>query len=84
LATLLNSDPTLDLHVVEAVKLHMLRCAMELHRGSANGSDDVPLFAMLMFARDTSETPKDLMNNHLREVGNSGGLEQVSCYSFYQ
>jgi ubiquitin thioesterase otulin len=57
---------------------------MELHRGSANGSDDVPLFAMLMFARDTSETPKDLMNNHLREVGNSVGLEQVSCYSFYQ
>ena len=39
---------------------------------------------MLMLARDTSETPKDLMNNHLREVGNSGGLEQVSCYSFYQ
>jgi len=80
LATLLNSDPTLDLHVVEAVKLHMLRCAMELHRGSANGSDDVPLFAMLMFARDTSETPKDLMNNHLREVGNSGGLEQVEMF----
>jgi hypothetical protein len=53
---------------------------MELHRGNTNGADDVPLFAMLMFARDTSETPKDLMNNHLREVGNSGGLEQVSCY----
>lgn len=80
LATLLNSDPTLDLHVVEAVKLHMLQCAMELHRGSSNGSDGVPLFAMLMFARDTSETPKDLMNNHLREVGNSGGLEQVEMF----
>jgi ubiquitin thioesterase otulin len=84
LATLLNSDPTLDLHLVEAVKLHMLQCAMELHRGNSSGSDDVPLFAMLMFARDTSETPKDLMNNHLREVGNSGGLEQVKCCSFYQ
>ena len=84
MATLLNSDPSLDLHVVEAVKLHMLQCAMELHRGSTNGSDNVPLFAMLMFARDTSETPKDLMNNHLREVGNTGGLEQVSCFSFCQ
>jgi ubiquitin thioesterase otulin len=57
---------------------------MELHRGNTSGADDVPLFAMLMFARDTSETPKDLMNNHLREVGNSGGLEQVRYYSFYQ
>jgi hypothetical protein len=81
LATLLNSDPTLDLHVVEAVKLHMLQRAMELHRGNSSGSD-VPLFAILMFARDTSETPKDLMNNHLREVGNSGGLEQVTCCFF--
>lgn len=80
LVTLLNSDPTLDLHVVEAVKLHMLQCAMELHRGNTSGADDVPLFAMLMFARDTSETPKDLMNNHLREVGNSGGLEQVEMF----
>jgi ubiquitin thioesterase otulin len=79
LAALLNSDPILDLHVVEAVKLHMLQHAMELHKESSSGSDNVPLFAILMFARDTSETPKDLMNNHLREVGNSGGLEQVSC-----
>ncbi|XP_069694471.1 serine-rich adhesin for platelets-like isoform X2 [Periplaneta americana] len=80
LASLLNSDPSLDLHVMEAVKLHMLQCAMELHRENTSGSDDVPLFAILMFARDTSETPKDLMNNHLREVGNSGGLEQVEMF----
>ncbi|XP_023705471.1 uncharacterized protein LOC111863405 isoform X3 [Cryptotermes secundus] len=76
LATLLNSDPTLDLHVVEAVKLHMLQCAMELYQGHSSGSDNMPLFASLMFARDTSETPKHLMNNHLCDIGNSGGLEQ--------
>lgn len=84
LAALLNSDPMLDLHVMEAVKLHMLHCAMELHKENSSGSDNVPLFAILMFARDTSETPKDLMNNHLREVGNSGGLEQVRfCFLLF-
>ncbi|CAG2058066.1 unnamed protein product [Timema podura] len=77
LVNILTSDPLLDLHIMEAVKLHMLHRAMELHQANSNGYD-VPLFAVLMFSRDTSETPKDFMNNHLSEVGNSGGLEQVS------
>nr|CAD7200803.1 unnamed protein product [Timema douglasi] len=75
LVNILTSDPLLDLHIMEAVKLHMLHRAMELHQANSNGYD-VPLFAVLMFSRDTSETPKDFMNNHLSEVGNSGGLEQ--------
>ncbi|PSN47887.1 hypothetical protein C0J52_01251 [Blattella germanica] len=77
LVTLLNNDPNVDLHIVEAVKLHMLRCAMQLHQLNLSGTGDVPLFAMLLFARETSQTPRDLMNNHLGEVGNSGGLEQI-------
>lgn len=76
LVHMLNSDASLDLHVLEAVKLHMLVSAMQLHSASAT-SCDLPLFAILMFARDTSETPRDLMNNHLQAVGNTGGLEQV-------
>ncbi|XP_071438684.1 uncharacterized protein [Hetaerina americana] len=79
LASLLNGDASLDLHIVEAVKLHMLLCAIELHGQSTSGAE-VPLFAILMFARDTSETPKDFMNNHLKEVGHSGGLEQVEMF----
>ncbi|XP_066995489.2 uncharacterized protein [Anabrus simplex] len=79
LAAILNSDHSLDLHVVEAVKLHMLVSAKELYKASTSGAD-IPLFALLMFARDTSETPRDLMNNHLREVGNVGGLEQVEMF----
>nr|CAD7592092.1 unnamed protein product [Timema genevievae] len=75
LVNILTSDPLIDLHIMEAVKLHMLHRAMELHQANSNGYD-VPLFAVLMFSRDTSETPKDFMNNHLSEVGNSGGLEQ--------
>ncbi|KAK7862901.1 hypothetical protein R5R35_002453 [Gryllus longicercus] len=79
LVTLLNRNPSLDLHLMEAAKLHMLMCAMELYEASSAGLD-VPLFAMLMFARDTSETPRDLMNNHLKNVGNTGGLEQVEMF----
>nr|CAD7406785.1 unnamed protein product [Timema poppensis] len=81
LANILTSDPLLDLHIMEAVKLHMLHRAMELHQANSNGYD-VPLFAVLMFSRDTSETPKDFMNNHLSEVGNSGGLEQLPSNNF--
>nr|CAD7424716.1 unnamed protein product [Timema monikensis] len=77
LVNILTCDPLLDLHIMEAVKLHMLHRAMELHQANSNGYD-VPLFAVLMFSRDTSETPKDFMNNHLSEVGHSGGLEQLA------
>ncbi|XP_046405805.1 uncharacterized protein LOC124170851 isoform X2 [Ischnura elegans] len=79
LASLLNSDASLDLLIVEAVKLHMLLCAIELHGQSTSGAQ-VPLFAVLLFARETSETPKDFMNNHLKEVGHTGGLEQVEMF----
>nr|CAD7571998.1 unnamed protein product [Timema californicum] len=82
LVNILTSDPLLDLHIMEAVKLHMLHRAMELHQANSNGYD-VPLFAVLMFSRDTSETPKDFMNNHLSEVGNSGGLEQDETIEMY-
>ncbi|XP_046985769.1 uncharacterized protein LOC124555767 [Schistocerca americana] len=76
---ILNSDPTMDLHIMEAVKLHMLKNAIELYHNYTNG-EDVPLFAMLMFSRDTSETPRELMRNHLLEVGNTAGLEQIEMF----
>ncbi|XP_066982052.1 uncharacterized protein [Macrobrachium rosenbergii] len=71
----LNGDPTLDIKLCEAVKLHMLAAALDLHIGNNNG-DNVPLFAMIMFARHSSLTPRDLLKNHLNPVGDSAGLEQ--------
>jgi ubiquitin thioesterase otulin len=84
LARLLNSDLIFDLHLVEAVKLHMLACAMQLYDSNCAGQHEVPVFAVLLFARDTSETPHDLMNNHLQAVGNTAGLEQVSIFKLFQ
>lgn len=76
LFNLFNTDRSLDIHIMEAVKLHMMVAALELHEANSKGQD-VPFFSVLMFARDTSETPLDFMNNHLVQVGDTGGLEQV-------
>lgn len=61
---------------MEAVKLLMMLTAIQLYEDYNNGGD-VPVFVWLLFARDTSETPRDLLKNHLNGVGDSAGLEQV-------
>lgn len=75
----LNGDPTLDVKLCEAVKLHMLAAALDLHVGNNRG-DNIPLFAMIMFARHSSLTPKDLVRNHLNPVGDTAGLEQIEMF----
>ena len=72
----LNNCQRLDVQLCEAVKLHMLVAALQLFATSSCGGS-VPLFAMIMFARQSSETPEQLMKNHLNVVGDTGGLEQV-------
>ncbi|KAK3913938.1 Ubiquitin thioesterase otulin [Frankliniella fusca] len=76
LANMLNADPWLDARLCEAVKLLMLVGALELKNAADQGAP-LPLFAELLFARETSSTPCDLMNNHLRNVGDTAGLEQA-------
>ncbi|XP_071512736.1 uncharacterized protein [Panulirus ornatus] len=75
----LNGDPDLDVKLCEAIKLHMLAAAINLHTDNNNGSS-VPLFAMIMFARHSSLTPKDLLKNHLNPVGDTAGLEQIEMF----
>uniref|UniRef100_T1J9E1 OTU domain-containing protein n=1 Tax=Strigamia maritima TaxID=126957 RepID=T1J9E1_STRMM len=74
-----NSNPDMDVQLMEAVKLLMFIRSAELYEQSLSGCD-VPIFAILMFARETSETPKHFMENHLNLVGDSAGLEQVEMY----
>ena len=45
---------------------------------------NTPVFAWLLFARDTSETPEGLFRNHINVVGDSAGLEQVCRGLFFQ
>ncbi|XP_076829872.1 ubiquitin thioesterase otulin isoform X2 [Brachyhypopomus gauderio] len=39
-----------------------------------------PEFCWLLYARDTSRCPRTFFTNHLRQVGFSGGLEQVEMF----
>lgn len=54
----------------------MLNTAIELYNDEKNRRR-VPIFSLLLFARDTSSSPCQLMHNHLNQIGHSGGLEQV-------
>ena len=75
----LNNDPHLDMIICEAMKLHMMVVAMDLYIDNISGAN-IPLFAMIMYARHTSQTPEELMTNHLNPVGDTAGLEQVEFY----
>uniref|UniRef100_A0A8C2RC09 OTU deubiquitinase with linear linkage specificity n=1 Tax=Capra hircus TaxID=9925 RepID=A0A8C2RC09_CAPHI len=59
----------------EAVKFLMLNRAIELYDDKEKG-EEVPFFSVLLFARDTSSDPGQLLRNHLNQVGHTGGLEQ--------
>ncbi|CAK8692308.1 unnamed protein product [Clavelina lepadiformis] len=75
-SALFNSGSVAEIKLFEALKLLMLKAALELHTANESGKE-VPVFAWLLFARDTSEDPKNLMLNHLNPAGKTGGLEQV-------
>ncbi|XP_042662663.1 ubiquitin thioesterase otulin [Tyto alba] len=63
----------------EALKFLMLNTAIKLYNDDKNGRR-VPVFSWLLFARDTSSNPRQLMQNHLNHIGHSGGLEQVEMF----
>ncbi|XP_061445512.1 ubiquitin thioesterase otulin isoform X3 [Rhineura floridana] len=63
----------------EAVKFLMLNTAIELYEDNEKGKE-VPMFSWLLFARDTSSNPSQLMKNHLNQLGLTGGLEQVEMF----
>ncbi|XP_070213805.1 ubiquitin thioesterase otulin isoform X3 [Bos mutus] len=63
----------------EAVKFLMLNRAIELYDDKEKGRE-VPFFSVLLFARDTSSDPGQLLRNHLNQVGHTGGLEQVEMF----
>ncbi|NXX87884.1 OTUL thioesterase, partial [Centropus bengalensis] len=63
----------------EALKFLMLNTAIRLYNDDKNGRS-VPVFSWLLFARDTSSNPCQLMHNHLNHIGHSGGLEQVEMF----
>lgn len=78
-SAIFNSGTNKEIYLFEALKLLMIYEAVKLHEQDRSG-EEVPIFAWLLFARDTSDSPKNLMFNHLNSVGQNGGLEQVNMY----
>ena len=59
----------------------MYDAAVQLNK-RLNQGEDVPIFSVLLFARDSCESPRDLLLNHLNKTGDTGGLEQVKWTNF--
>ena len=72
-----NADDNLEIYVFEAMKLLMLETSIRMYNQYTNG-DEVPTYVWLLFARDTSSKPIDLLKNHLNIAGDTSGLEQVN------
>ncbi|XP_069770346.1 inactive ubiquitin thioesterase OTULINL-like [Narcine bancroftii] len=73
------SEQENEYKMYEAMKFLMLYTVFELHEGIKDG-DDVPSFCSLLFARDSSPDPLSFMMNHLNQVGDTGGLEQIEMF----
>ncbi len=65
-----------EIRLLEAIKFLMLYRAIQLHK-KIKADEAVPIFAVIMFARDSSGDPWHFMAKHLNAVGDTGGLEQV-------
>ena len=78
--SLFNNEPE-EFQLLEATKLLMYDAAVQLNKRLSRG-EDVPVFSMLLFARDSCESPRDLLLNHLNKTGDTGGLEQVKWTNF--
>ncbi|XP_062986305.1 ubiquitin thioesterase otulin isoform X2 [Elgaria multicarinata webbii] len=68
-----------EYRLYEAVKFLMLNIAIKLYEDNEK-EKEVPVFSWLLFARDTSRNPSQLMENHLNQLGHTGGLEQVEMF----
>ncbi|GAB6026548.1 hypothetical protein CHUAL_012967 [Chamberlinius hualienensis] len=75
----LNSDPDVELQIVEAAKLLMLKSALELYE-TMSVDKVVPNFVLKLFSRETSSTPEAFMHNHLNHIGCHQVMEAVDLY----
>lgn len=80
LRRLFNADPTLDVYILEAVKLHMMAEALDLQVGNSRSQNvDKSLFYRFMNTREITENQTDFMNNYLHQGSDTFCVEKV-CY----
>lgn len=74
--SLLNGSQQFDVELMEGMKLMMLLYMADIQKQIAEEAE-VPLFAWLLFARDTSSNVVDFVKHHLNPIGDSAGMDQV-------
>ncbi|KAH7935702.1 uncharacterized protein LOC119405069 isoform X2 [Rhipicephalus sanguineus] len=80
LASKLNEDSTLDAKLVEAVKIVMLKSALELFAAQKDSDAPCPLFATVLFAQVTSTSPEEHLVSHVSRLGKSRAVPEADLY----
>ncbi|XP_065306018.1 uncharacterized protein [Dermacentor albipictus] len=80
LAGKLNEDPALDAKLMEAVKIVMLKSALDLFVAQKDSDAPCPLFATLLFSQVTSTSPEVYLVNHISRLGKSRALPEADLY----
>ncbi|XP_075731668.1 uncharacterized protein LOC119180818 isoform X2 [Rhipicephalus microplus] len=80
LASKLNEDPTLDAKLVEAVKIVMLKSALELFAAQKDSDAPCPLFATVLFSQVTATSPEEHLVSHVSRLGKSLAVPEADLY----
>ncbi|XP_075528638.1 uncharacterized protein LOC142560422 isoform X2 [Dermacentor variabilis] len=80
LAGMLNEDPALDAKLMEAVKIVMLKSALDLFVAQKDSDTPCPLFATVLFSQVTSTSPEVYLVNHISRLGKSRALPEADLY----
>ncbi|KAH8034791.1 hypothetical protein HPB51_002205 [Rhipicephalus microplus] len=80
LASKLNEDPKLDAKLVEAVKIVMLKSALELFAAQKDSDAPCPLFATVLFSQVTATSPEEHLVSHVSRLGKSRAVPEADLY----
>ncbi|XP_050023259.1 uncharacterized protein [Dermacentor andersoni] len=80
LAGKLNEDPALDAKLMEAVKIVMLKSALDLFVAQKDSDTPSPLFATVLFSQVTSTSPEAYLVNHISRLGKSQAVPEADLY----
>lgn len=80
LASKLNEEPALDAKLMEAVKIVMLKSALELFAAQKDNDAPCPLFATVLFSQVTSTSPEEYLVNHISRLGKNRAVPEADLY----
>ncbi|XP_077549515.1 uncharacterized protein LOC144162747 isoform X3 [Haemaphysalis longicornis] len=80
LASRLNADPVLDAKVVEAIKIVMLKSALELLAAQRDSDAPCPMFATVLFSQVPSTSPEGHLADRISRLGRDRPVPEAELY----